>query len=209
MDSQICGELSSSATSASMMRQIRSDDPIIRQRAWTRFAKLYVPMIWEWCRNRGMQPHDAHDVGQTVFAEVFTTFDNYRHEEPLREWLWAITRRKVLAHYRNRARGPRAAGGTNVLRWIHQLADKPPPEPLVGSFRHPVLVRALSLIRADFDKETWQAFQRMVCDGQPAKVVAGELGWGADRAGAKRVRQAKYRILKRLREEFGEFITLS
>ena len=62
-----------------------------------------------------------------------------------------------------------------------------------------LLRRALELIRVEFEEPTWQAFWRTTADGLSAIDVAAELGLSP---GA--VRQAKYRVLRRLRQELDE-----
>ena len=53
-------------------------------------------------------------------------------------------------------------------------------------------------IRGDFDDPTWQAFWRLTVENHATADIAAELGISQ---GA--VRQAKYRVLCRLREEMG------
>ena len=57
----------------------------------------------------------------------------------------------------------------------------------------------LAVVQPDFAPPTWQAFLRFGLEGRPAAAVAAELGLTE---GA--VMQAKFRVLKRLREEAGE-----
>lgn len=59
--------------------------------------------------------------------------------------------------------------------------------------------RAAALVRSEFEDHTWQAFWRTTVDGQSSVAVAAELGMSA---GA--VRQAKYKVLRRLRHELGD-----
>ena len=59
--------------------------------------------------------------------------------------------------------------------------------------------RSSSRREGDFEPSTWQAFTRFALEGRPAAQVAGELG-----VTESAVVQAKFRILKRLREEAGE-----
>lgn len=57
----------------------------------------------------------------------------------------------------------------------------------------------LDLIRPEFEDRTWQAFWRATVDGQESSAVAETLGMTA-----VAVRQAKSRILRRLREALHE-----
>lgn len=62
-----------------------------------------------------------------------------------------------------------------------------------------VVARALKQIQSDFQASTWLAFWRVVIDGQSTAVVAEELGMTL-----ASVRQAKSRILRRLRQQLGD-----
>jgi RNA polymerase sigma-70 factor (ECF subfamily) len=67
------------------------------------------------------------------------------------------------------------------------------------------LVRALELLKSEFAPETVQAFWRTHIDGNPAEMVAQELGWhdpSAPHKGANRVRKARSRVQLRLKKEF-------
>ena len=66
--------------------------------------------------------------------------------------------------------------------------------------RH-VFQKLLAIVEGDFEPSTWQAFTRFAVEGRPAAQVAGELGLTESA-----VVQAKFRILKRLREEAGELL---
>jgi RNA polymerase sigma-70 factor (ECF subfamily) len=57
--------------------------------------------------------------------------------------------------------------------------------------------RALELVRRDFEDSSWQAFWRVVIDGQKPRDVADEL-----KITSNAVYLAKARVLARLREEF-------
>lgn len=62
-----------------------------------------------------------------------------------------------------------------------------------------VVARALKQIQSDFQASTWLAFWRVVIDGQSTAVVAEEMGLTA-----AAVRQAKSRVLRRLRQQLGD-----
>ncbi len=59
--------------------------------------------------------------------------------------------------------------------------------------------RALELIRSEFEERSWQAFCRVVVEGQSPADVAAALGMTRNA-----VYIAKARILRRLRETLGE-----
>jgi RNA polymerase sigma-70 factor (ECF subfamily) len=60
-------------------------------------------------------------------------------------------------------------------------------------------LRALELIRAEFEPKTLTAFWRVTVDGEATADVARDLG-----ITPSAVRLAKSRVLRRLREELGD-----
>jgi len=56
--------------------------------------------------------------------------------------------------------------------------------------------RALEMIRDDFQESTWSAFWRMAIENESAASIAVSLG-----ITESSVRHAKFRVLKRLKEE--------
>lgn len=152
-----------------------------------------------------MTEQDIPDVVQEVFKSVTTNITNFRKDRPqdtFRGWLRTITRSKAVDHFRRQARQPKAAGGSAAQRRMKEFAadlddDETVEEPVYNA----IFLRALELIRTEFQEHTWQAFWRVAVDGRPAKDVGEELSM---RPGAVRV--AKSRVLQRLRQELGELL---
>ena len=61
---------------------------------------------------------------------------------------------------------------------------------------HALVRRAMEAVRAEVEPSTWQAFWRMTVEGHSSAEVARDLGLSPNA-----VRQAKYRLLRRLRQE--------
>ena len=197
-------------TSISLIARIQASDDV----SWSRFVDLYSPLIWGWCRGSGLEPNDADDVSQEVFAAVARAITRYERNGSFRGWLWQVTRNKIMDHFRVRQRGPKVTGGSDFGNWLSQIPETPPDDSSVSTVGDPLAMRALELIRMEFEESTWTAFVRMVFEKRTAAEIAVELGWaspdGSDsEKGAKRVRQAKFRVMKRLRDEFGEMLDLS
>ena len=187
----------SSSTSISLLRRARERDP----EAWTRLAKLYTPLVYRWSRQSGLQSTDGADVVQEVFRSVAAKIEDFHMDEPnssFRGWLWTITRNEVRLHYRKHRNRPQVAGGTEANNLLQQHPDllEQDSEPSGFDSRKSLMHRALQLVRQDFNEQTWRAFWRLAIDGQSATEVAEDLGMNA-----AAVRQAKYRVLCRLREE--------
>jgi RNA polymerase sigma-70 factor (ECF subfamily) len=59
------------------------------------------------------------------------------------------------------------------------------------------------MIRSEFQERTWSAFWRLTVEGHCAAEIAADLDMKTNA-----VRQAKFRIMQRLRMEFGDLIDL-
>ena len=187
----------SSSTSVSLLRRARDRDP----EAWSRLAKLYTPLVYRWARQGGLQSTDAANVVQEVFCSVAGKIDSFRMDEPassFRGWLWTIARNEVRLHYRNQRDRPEVFGGTEANNLLQQQPDLLDRDEGPSGFdaRKSLVHRALQLVRQDFNEQTWQAFWRFTVDEQSAAEIAEDLGMNP-----AAVRQAKYRVLCRLREE--------
>jgi RNA polymerase sigma-70 factor (ECF subfamily) len=190
------------ATSLSLLVRLKAKDAA----AWDRLVLLYAPLVYYWCRKLDLPDQDAADVFQDVFQAVAANIGSFRKERPgdtFRGWLRIITQNKVYDHFRRTGREPRAAGGTEANLRMAQLPAFEHHETDVGEVHaHQQLIhRALELIRVEFTTRTWQAFWRIVVDGERTQDVAQELSM---QPGAVRV--AKSRVLRRLRQELGELI---
>jgi RNA polymerase sigma-70 factor (ECF subfamily) len=157
-----------------------------------------------------LQPDDAADVQQDVFRSVARATPDFRREKPgdsVRGWLWRITQNQLRFFLRRQRQQPHAAGGTDFQQQLQEIPlsaeageQTVPPGPSAQE-RGAVFRRALDLVRSEFAERTWQAFWRVVVDERSPGDVAAELGMSA---GAVYV--AKSRVLRRLREEFGELL---
>ena len=191
-----------SATPSSLLDRLRSpgDGP-----AWERLLALYGPTVEGWCRRAGLSAEDAADVCQEVFRSVVRGITAFRRDRPgdsFRGWLYATTRNRVIDFRRRAGRQPQAAGGTDAHDRLLELpAEEPPDSQAAGTEARAVYERCVRLIRAEFEERTWRAFWAAAVDGRPAAEVAAELGMTP---GAVYV--AKSRVLKRLREEFGDLL---
>jgi RNA polymerase sigma-70 factor (ECF subfamily) len=190
------------ATSPSLLARIVAND----QDAWRRLEELYAPLISRWCRRRGLDDADADDVRQEVFIAAFRGFGSFKREEngAFRRWLKTITNSKIVDWHRRRGPGA-AAGGSTAQEVLEQVESPTPPDPAddaEGKSDGLLLYRrAFDLIRLDFEETTCQAFWKVAVEGRPARDVAEELGLTRGAVDA-----AKYRVLKRLREEFSDLI---
>ena len=134
-------------------------------------------------------------------------FQRDRSRGTFRGWLRTITRSKVADHFRQKNRQPpaKATGGSDAYEHILAIPDGDGSSvPEASDEETAIIVRkTLDLIRPEFEERTWQAFWRSAVEGQQSGVVAEALGMTP---GA--VRQAKSRVLRRLREELDRLLGL-
>lgn len=190
-----------SSTSASLLRRLRD-----RQHdAWIRMTRIYGPLVYRWCRRSGVRADEIADVAQDVFQAVAAGIDGFRRQRPgdsFRGWLYGITKNKVNDHFRRLARRPDAAGGTDALLHMGQVPfelDAAEESATSHDDATVMLHRALDLIRSEFEERNWQAFWRASVEQQSSTDIASDLGMTPNA-----VRQAKYRVLRRLRRELEE-----
>lgn len=184
-------------TSTSLIRGARRkhDD------AWAELVSKYSPPIYNHCRSLGLLPDESADTTQEVLATAFVQIERFRREketDSLRKWLAGITRNKVREYFRRRRQQlATGAGGSQAYGRLLQLGTF---EESGAAARHLdsnlMLRRALTVIEDDFQAHTWKAFWRTAIDNQSSTAVASEL-----KMTAESVRQAKARVMRRLRDE--------
>ena len=176
-------------TPPSLLEQLRRPDD---QQAWRRFVDLYTPLLFYSARRVGLQESDAADLVQEVFALLVRKLPEFTYDQKkgFRNWLhtvlmnkWReIGRRRVLPGGRWRLAGE--AGSDDIAL----LAE--------AEFQQHLAVRALELMRAEFQPATWKACWEHAAVGRPAAEVAAELGMSVNA-----VYLATGRVLRRLRQE--------
>jgi RNA polymerase sigma-70 factor (ECF subfamily) len=167
---------------------------------------LYGPLVSQWCRRKGLNDSEIADVAQDVFLAVhraIAAFDPARPGATFRGWLWTITLNKIRERARREV-GPAAIGGSTALGRLAGLPDpacdaENEPEPSDPGAVARLVRRALDQIRPSVAPPTWEAFWRTAVLGRPAPQVAEELGLNP-----AAVRQAKSRVLRRLRGQLGD-----
>jgi RNA polymerase sigma-70 factor (ECF subfamily) len=222
---------SGNLTSLSLLGRVKADD----QQAWQHLVGLYTPLVCHWCARWQVTGADADDVVQDVFLAVAAGIQKFQRpgpavgapsEPPLseprptggaaappavtgpqatgsfRSWLGAITRNKLSDFYERRQRQPAAQGGSDVHRLLQEIPGSTLSDDAADAAQlSDVYYRALELIRGDFEDYTWQAFWRTAVDNQTPAEVAPALGMSK-----VAVRQAKARVLRRLKEQVGDLI---
>ena len=188
-------------TSLSLLQRARDND----QSAWGRLTTLYRPLVRFWCRQAHCPEAEVEDVIQEVLAAVAAGLGGFRHDRPgdsFRAWLRGISRNQVCLYFRRNQGRPQPEGGSDALGRLQDLADPLPDsaEEEARAVSH-WYRRAVEQVRGEFEDRTWQMFWRAVIDGRPTAAVAEEL-----KVTSAAVRQAKSRVLRRLKQEMGELL---
>jgi RNA polymerase sigma-70 factor (ECF subfamily) len=187
---------SANSTSLGLLERVKAKD----QAAWEQMVSLYAPLVDHWSRRAGLQEADAADVRQEVFLAVARKIGDFHRDragDTFRGWLRTITQRKLCDHREKVRAGPVTGAGPQEQPGHREPAPGEASEESAAEETQILYRRALDLIRRDFEERSWQAFWRVVIEGQKPRDVAVELGMTANA-----VYLAKGRVLARLREEF-------
>jgi RNA polymerase sigma-70 factor (ECF subfamily) len=169
--------------------------------AWRRLVDVYTPLIHGWLHRQSVQHDDRDDVVQEVMTVVIRRLPEFEHNRRIgafRAWLRTITVNCLRDFWRSKRIRPVAAGDSSFVNVLDQLADPNSGMSRIWDEEHDrhVMKRLKELLQPQFEKKTWQAFQRLTVDGMSPDVVAKELGITVNA-----VFIAKSRVLARLRQE--------
>jgi RNA polymerase sigma-70 factor, ECF subfamily len=204
-DSVVCNSESISPTSSSLLECAKAYD----QAAWHRLVRLYGPLVYHWIRRKGIQPADARDIGQQVFASVARKIVDFRRDRPddtFRGWLNRITKHKIIDHQRRQAgqRWVDGPWGQHVFEKVHPCNGALADNRGCTDEQAWIYRRAAVLLHEEFEERTWQAFWQTAINERKAKDVAAEFGMTTNA-----VYLARRRVLGRLREEFEDLLDVS
>jgi RNA polymerase sigma-70 factor (ECF subfamily) len=168
---------------------------------WQRLDDLYRPLIRAWLGRVPGLGDEVDDLTQEVLLILFRELPRFERQRDgsFRAWLKQVAVNRVRGYLRRRQRYPRpAAIVREAERFLAALEEPSDDLSLQWDLDHDrqVFGKLLALVRPDFQPITWTAFTRFALDGRPATEVAEELGTTEEA-----VFQAKFRILKRLRQE--------
>ena len=169
--------------------------------SWQRLVDLYSPLVRDWLRRYAIQSPDRDDLTQDVLSVLVRKLPDFRHDlrrGAFRRWLRNITLNELRGFWRTQRARPLAGGGTEIEEALRQLEDPESDLSRLWDREHDehVARRLLELIEPEFEPVTWRAFRLLVLEGRRTAEAAAELGLSANA-----VRIAKFRVLRRLRQE--------
>lgn len=178
-------------TSTSLL--LRLQQPTDRA-AWSRFVRLYGPLIYKWAQGTGLQASDAADLVQDVMTLLLRKLPEFHYDKSrsFRSWLKTVTLNKWRETCRKKSLPMMDATASGLAR----LPDAEKEDFWEAEYRQEVIARAMAMMQSDFKPATWQACQRyLLGEGSPDDLAA-EFG-----VSVWTIYSAKSRLLKRLREE--------
>lgn len=151
--------------------------------AFGRFLTAVTPTLRAVIRRRGEGlPPDLHeDILQEVLLAIHLKRQTWRRDAPLRPWLYALARYKVVDAFRRR--------GATVTLPIEDFADVLPEE----SAAAPLSGRDAEVMLAQIDTRSAMLVRAVALDGKTAEEAGESVGLNA---GAARV--ALHRAMRRL-----------
>ncbi len=171
--------------------------------AWVDLVELYGPLLDRWCRTAGIPRESIPDIAQETFLAVFRgihKFDPQHRQATFRGWLWQVARNRISDYYRRHRPPDAAVGGSGLMNDIDRFpAPLPAEEPSESTDIMALTRRALRKIEPEFEERTWQMVLDAVVLGHPTALIAERNG-----VSTAAVRQAKSRVLRRLRQQLGD-----
>ena len=122
--------------------------------AWETFCDVYSPLLYDYCRKRGLQSSDAADVVQEVLLRVAKGISKFEYDPArgrFRDWLYRIVYHEICRMAQRRKQ-------INVM-----ISNEPEMEGKVDHewdehFHNHILRTALERVKPRFEASTWDAF---------------------------------------------------
>jgi RNA polymerase sigma-70 factor, ECF subfamily len=188
-------------TSPTLLGELREAN---RPQSWSRFVDLYTPLLLAWARRAGLQPEDAADLIQDVFAVLLVQLPRFQYDpakQNFRGWLRTV----CLNKWRDRKRRKNSANVQASPVELAELRAEAELEDYWESEHNAFLVRQALLLmeelKSEFDPQTIDIVREFVLNQKPAGEVAVQFG-----VTSNAVYIAKLRVTRRLREELVDFI---
>lgn len=179
---------------------------------WRTFTFLYGPMMRDWMQKAGVKDEtDKEDIQQEVLKSVVSSIQSFQYgsgKGSFRGWLRTIVRRRVTDSMRSKKLEKDEHG-----KWVggvvfsdeaieaHGLkeeedrirAEESDPDEQDEDKR--LKLRALEMIKNEFEDRTYQMFWSATADGRSTADIAADF-----KVSQAAVRMAKSRVLTRLRQ---------
>ena len=170
----------------------RLQDPADEE-AWRRFESRYRDLVVRFAVRQGLQPTDAEDVAQAVFAALVRAMPGFRLDPGkgrFRSYLFRAVRNEIS---RVRSRATRPTGGVEGLSTEDGAAEGAAARASEDEWIDHHFRIAMAEIRRTFAPESVAIFERLM-RGEPVEAIAVDCG-----TTAQAVHKVKQRIRDRMR----------
>ncbi|MDB5342460.1 MAG: nccH [Schlesneria sp.] len=171
--------------------------------AWSCVVYLYGPLVYKWCRKRGLSREATRDVAQNVFEVVARKLKDFRREDAsntFRGWLRAISDNKISDYWRDQYKCPDRVSVEDPHRSLEQVQFR--EEIDNGSDVQDsldIFERVLQYGKARVNPKHWEVFWRVIVDEEDRHEIAASLE--IKRANVDVIVS---RVLAKLKETFGD-----
>lgn len=172
------------------------------ERAWKEFVEIYTPLVFRYCRGRGLQEADAADVAQEVIQTVARSIGGFTYQPDrgsFRSWLYTVVRTRLYNFLKRQQRQPRGTGETAVQEFLEAQPSVEQDDTWDREFHQRLLDWACQQVRNEFQEATWKAFRLTAVEGRSPKESAATLSMSV---GAVYI--ARSRVTARVREKIQE-----
>ena len=162
-------------TQPTLLLQIRDATD---EAAWSRFVKIYTPLVFGYCRQRGLQEADASDVSQEVMRTVamkIGRFDYSSKKGSFRGWLLGVTRNKLFKYFTKLQKQPTGTDRSTILDRLEATPDASENAAWDEAYQQRLFQWAANEVRSEFTEKTWSAFWQTSVKARPSQEVADEL----------------------------------
>lgn len=149
--------------------------------AWSEFLQIYERSIYDFCRRRGLQDADAHDVTQEVLVAVegqVRNWDSDPSKGKFRGWLFRVARNIAVDKYVECSRRANAGGDSHVRKMLEELpqSDDDRSTAFWMEYRRSLMHWAADRVKPQVQDHSWQAFWLTAVEGLRPELVARQLG---------------------------------
>ena len=189
-------------TRASLILRLPDDADVA---AWDEFVSVYGPVVFRLAVRQGMQPADADNLVQEVFALVARSISDWVDRDnrgSFRAWLMRIARNQAVNMLTRRATRPLGTDGEEAERILAKLPDTDCE--LSSQFdiecRREIFAWAAARVRDSVSPATWQAFWLTRVEGGSIADAAEQLDTSVGN-----IYIGRSRVMSRLRDLVKQF----
>jgi len=188
--------MDSQSTSPTLLGRLQQEAP--DPDAWPQFVRRYGPLLYRWCRSRGLQESDTEDVTQNVLIKLARRMREFRYDgkQSFRGYL------KTLVHYAccdlltERRQTAQGTGDSQVLDELNNVEVRDElARRLEEEYDLELLARARQKVQNLVEQRTWEAFRLTAEEGLAGAEVAERLTMNV-----AAVFRARSRVQQMLRE---------